>query len=139
VSFFHYDRRMYTKTTRNIKVTVFPSYLPDQSDEGAQVHAWAYFIRLDNNGEETAQLINRYWHITDALGHVQEVRGPGVVGEQPTLEPGDTYQYHSGVTLTTNSGIMRGNYEMETPSGERFFIEVPPFSLDSPEQLRRAN
>ncbi|MDX2072883.1 MAG: Co2+/Mg2+ efflux protein ApaG [Alphaproteobacteria bacterium] len=130
---------MYTRTTRNIKVTVFPSYLPEQSDAYNGTHVWAYFIRLENMGKETVQLINRYWHITDGLGVVQEVRGPGVVGEQPVLEPGDDYQYTSGVPLPTPSGIMRGNYEMETEGGERFLIEIPAFSLDSPEQLKRAN
>jgi len=130
---------MYTKTTRSIKVTVFPSYIHDQSDAYLGKHVWAYFIRLENLGEETSQLINRYWHITDGNGAVQEVRGPGVVGESPTLEPGDNYQYNSGVSLNTPSGIMQGTYEMETQSGERFFIDIPAFSLDSPEQLKRAN
>ncbi len=130
---------MYTATTRAIKVTVFPSYLPDQSDSYSGQHCWAYFIRLENLGEETAQLINRHWHITDGRGGVQDVRGAGVVGEQPVLEPGDSYQYSSGVSLTTATGIMQGTYEMETPSGERFLITIPAFSLDSPEQLKRAN
>ena len=130
---------MFSATTRNIKVTVFPSYLVDQSEPLNHHFVWAYFIRLDNIGKETAQLINRYWHITDARGHVQEVRGPGVVGEQPTLEPGDSYQYTSGVSLHTSSGIMQGHYEMETDSGERFPIEIPVFSLDSPEARQRAH
>lgn len=130
---------MYKKTTRGITVTVFPSYLADQSDSYSGTHVWAYFIRLENNGTETAQLINRYWRITDGSGHVQEVRGPGVVGEQPMLEPGDDYNYNSGVSLKTPTGIMQGNYEMETPMGERFLIDIPAFSLDSPEQLKRAN
>lgn len=130
---------MYTATTRNIKVTVFPSYLPEQSDAVSGNHTWAYFIRIENFGKETSQLINRYWRITDGRGHVQEVRGPGVVGEQPVLEPGDTHQYTSGVTLTTPSGIMQGYYEMHTENGEIFNIEVPAFSLDSPEQMKRAN
>lgn len=128
---------MYTATTRDIKVTVFPSYLPDQSDPATNLHTWAYFIRVENLGSETVQLINRHWHITDGLGTVQEVRGPGVVGEQPILAPGGNHQYTSGVTLHTSSGIMQGNYEMESQSGERFLIDVPPFSLDSPDQLKR--
>ncbi len=130
---------MYTATTRNIKVTVFPSYLPDQSDGFSGLHAWAYFIRIENLGTETAQLVNRYWRITDGLGQVQEVRGAGVIGEQPTLEGGDSHQYTSGVTLHTPTGIMQGHYEMHTPSGEIFNITVPAFSLDSPEQMKRAN
>ena len=103
---------MYTATTRHIKVTVFPSYLPDQSDGFSGLHVWAYFIRIENLGTETVQLVNRYWRITDGLGQVQEVRGPGVIGEQPVLEPGDTYQYTSGASLRTPSGLMAGNYEM---------------------------
>lgn len=130
---------MYSKTTRNITVTVFPSYLPDHSDPIGSHYVWAYFIRLENEGEETAQLINRYWHITDATGIVQEVRGAGVVGEQPKLEPGDEYHYTSGVSLSTTSGIMQGHYEMEAEDGERFTIEIPAFSLDSPEQKQKPN
>lgn len=128
---------MYSKTTRDIKVTVFPSYLPEQSDSNA--HSWAYFIRIENNGEETVQLINRYWRITDGNGFVQEVRGPGVVGEQPRLEPGDSHQYTSGVSLKTTTGIMQGHYGMLTDNDEMFTIDIPAFSLDSPEQLKRAN
>lgn len=130
---------MYTKSTRRIKTTVVPVYLTEQSDPGEHHFVWAYTIRLENMGEETVQLINRYWHITDATGGVQEVRGPGVVGEQPTLQPGDHYQYTSGVALKTPSGIMTGNYEMETATGERFLVDIPTFSLDSPQQVKRPN
>jgi ApaG protein len=130
---------MYTKTTHKIKVTVIPTYLAEQSDPEERHYIWAYTIEIENLGEETAQLINRYWHITDANGGVQEVRGPGVVGEQPVLEQGDSYRYTSGVSLTTPSGIMVGNYEMETSTGERFTIEIPAFSLDSLEQVLRPN
>jgi len=130
---------MYTKTTRSIKVTVTPSYLSEQSDAYAGLHVWAYNIHLDNLGTETVQLLNRYWRITDGRGQVQEVRGPGVVGEQPTLEPGDHYEYTSGVPLGTTTGIMQGHYEMQAENGEIFNIDVPAFSLDSPEQLQRAN
>ena len=130
---------MYTHTTRNITVTVIPSYLPNQSDNNENIHAWAYFIRLDNGGSETVQLINRYWHITDGRGFVQEVRGAGVVGKQPTLEPGESFDYTSGVSLSTQSGIMKGHYEMQTRFGERFDITIPAFSLDSPEQIKRPN
>lgn len=130
---------MYTKTTRKLKVTVIPAYLSDQSDPESQHYVWAYTIEIENLGEETAQLINRYWHITDANGNVQEVRGPGVVGEQPRLEQGDSYRYTSGVALKTSSGIMVGHYEMETATGERFLIDIPAFSLDSLEQVLRPN
>lgn len=130
---------MFTRTTRSIKVTVIPAWLESQSDPAGGHYVWAYTIRLENLGSETAQLINRYWRITDASGRLQEVRGPGVVGEQPVLKPGDHYQYTSGTSLPTSSGIMTGQYEMQTPQGERFTIEIPAFSLDSPEQLKRAN
>lgn len=130
---------MYTRTTRNIKVTVLPAYLGEQSlpDEGHFV--WAYSVHMENLGTETVQLINRYWHITDGHGAVQEVRGPGVVGEQPTLEPGEDYRYTSGVSLKTSSGIMTGHYEMITLENEIFHIDIPAFSLDSPEQIARPN
>ena len=130
---------MFIKTTRHIKITAIPTYLPDQSDPSEEHFVWAYTIQLENLGPETAQLLNRYWHITDAAGGVQEVRGPGVIGEQPILKPGTSYRYTSGVALTTPSGLMAGNYEMKTSGGELFLIDIPAFSLDSPDQLKRAN
>lgn len=130
---------MYDKTTNNIKVTVIPTYLPDQSDPAQFHHVWAYTIQLQNMGKETVKLMNRYWHITDANGAVQEVRGAGVVGEQPVLAEGDVFQYTSGVSLKTASGIMMGNYEMVDMEGGSFLIEIPSFSLDSPEQVKRPN
>ena len=130
---------MYTQTTRHIKITVVPMYLAEQSDPVESHYVWAYTIQMENLGEETVQLINRYWHITDAAGGVQEVRGAGVVGEQPVIEPGDTFQYTSGAALTTPSGIMAGHYEMITDAGESFVVEIPAFSLDSPEQVQRPN
>lgn len=130
---------MYSQTTRNIKVTVYPAYIDTQSDPEAHHYVWAYTIQLDNLGEEKVQLLNRRWHITDATGAVQEVRGAGVVGEQPVLAPGDTFRYTSGAALRTASGIMNGEYEMETEFKERFLIKIPAFSLDSPEQIKRPN
>ncbi|MFO0388871.1 MAG: Co2+/Mg2+ efflux protein ApaG [Alphaproteobacteria bacterium] len=130
---------MYVQTTRLIKVMVTPAYLKEQSDPLDKQYVWAYTIQLENMGQETVKLINRYWHITDALGAVQEVHGEGVVGEQPVLQPGDVYQYTSGAALHTPSGIMKGHYEMTTMDGEFFNIVIPAFSLDSPEQLKRPN
>ena len=89
-------------------------------------------MRIENQSNDRVQLINRYWRITDALGRVQEVRGAGVVGEQPVLEPGEAFAYTSGVPLSTPSGIMVGCYEMEGREGERFDVAIPAFSLDSP-------
>ncbi len=130
---------MYSKTTRNIKVTVSPVYLDSQSDPDENHYVWAYTIRMENTGDDRVQLVNRYWHITDATGAVQEVRGAGVVGEQPVLGAGDVYQYTSGAALRTPSGIMMGSYEMENEELERFLVEIPAFSLDSPDQMRRPN
>lgn len=130
---------MYTATTRKITVTVQPQYLDDRSSPDEDRYMWAYQVRIENGGEDTVQLRARYWHITDANGRVQEVRGAGVVGEQPVLKPGDSFEYTSGTPLPTPSGIMVGRYQMESERGERFEIEVPAFSLDSPHQAIRLN
>ena len=100
---------------------------------------WAYHIRIQNEGDETVQLKNRYWRITDARGQIQEVRGAGVVGEQPVLRPGDSFEYTSGTPLGTPSGIMMGTYEMEREDGDRFDVEIPAFSLDSPHDRTHLN
>mgnify|MGYP003135418993 CR=1 FL=1 len=124
---------MYEAITRNLRVTVDPHYLEDESEPSEQRFLWAYTIEITNSGSETVQLLNRYWQITDARGQVQEVRGPGVVGEQPVLAPGDAFTYTSGCPLPTPSGIMVGVYEMETEGGERFEVDIPAFSLDMPD------
>lgn len=130
---------MYSQTTRAICVTVKPTYLEDQSSPGDNHFVWAYQVGIENGGVETVQLLNRFWRITDALGRVQEVRGAGVVGEQPVLAPGERFEYTSGTPLATPSGIMVGTYEMESGTGERFEIDIPAFSLDSPYQAVRLN
>jgi ApaG protein len=130
---------MYSETTRSIKVTVEPFYLEDQSSPVENHYVWAYHVRIENGGRETVQLRSRYWKITDNRGHVQEVRGPGVVGEQPVLRPGESFEYTSGTPLPTPSGIMVGSYHMETNGGESFAVRVPAFSLDSPHQPVRLN
>jgi ApaG protein len=130
---------MYSKTTRSITVTVKPFFLDDQSSPEEAHYVWAYHVRIENGGPETVQLRHRYWHITDSLGRVQEVRGAGVVGEQPVLKPGEAFEYTSGTPLPTPSGIMMGTYQMESENGERFDVDVPPFSLDSPHQPARLN
>lgn len=123
---------MYEKTTRAITITVRPFYLDEQSEPDEEHYVWAYRVSIENSGEETVQLLNRHWRITDKLGRLEEVKGPGVVGEQPVLNPGDSFEYTSGTPLRTPSGIMAGTYEMESDSGERFNVEIPAFSLDSP-------
>jgi ApaG protein len=130
---------MYSETTRSIKVTVKPVYLEDQSAPADNHYVWAYHVRIENQGRETVQLRRRHWRITDGFGRVQEVRGPGVIGEQPLLAPGASYEYTSGTPLSTPSGIMVGTYEMETPQGESFAVAIPAFSLDSPHQSVRLN
>lgn len=130
---------MFTRTTHNIKVTATPHFLADQSAPDESVFVWAYTIEVENQGAETVQLINRHWHITDSQCLVTEVRGQGVIGEQPTLRPGEAFRYTSGTSLGTASGIMLGEYEMRKPDGESFEIVIPPFSLDSPYQVSRPN
>jgi ApaG protein len=130
---------MYSETTRSIKVTVKPIYLEDQSSPPENHYVWAYQVRIENCGGETVQLRSRYWRITDSRGQVQEVRGPGVVGEQPVLAPGEAFEYTSATPLPTPSGIMVGTYQMETGGGESFSVRIPAFSLDSPHQPVRLN
>ena len=129
----------YAATTRAIKVIVKPFYLEDQSSPSDDHYVWAYHVRIENHGSESVQLRRRHWRITDALGRMQEVRGSGVVGEQPVLQPGEAYEYTSGTPLPTPSGIMVGSYEMETKAGESFDVAIPAFSLDSPHQAIRLN
>jgi ApaG protein len=129
----------YSATTRQICVTVSPAYLPEQSEPTDNHFVWAYHVTIENHGSETVQLRSRHWRITNARGELHEVRGPGVVGEQPRLAPGEAFEYTSGSPLTTPSGIMSGSYQMENERGESFDIEIPAFSLDSPYQPSRLN
>lgn len=124
---------MYSTTTHSIVITVEPFYLNDESKPRDHRYMWAYRVTIENRGAETVQLKSRYWRITDSLGRVQEVRGDGVVGEQPVLAPGERYEYTSGTPLSTPSGIMVGRYYMETADGRGLEVEIPAFSLDSPE------
>lgn len=130
---------MYAETTKGIRVQVQPTYLDDQSEPDHGYFVWAYSVKIENQGDETVQLLNRYWHITDGHGRVQEVRGPGVVGEQPVLAPGESFEYTSGTPLSSPSGIMVGSYEMVTTEGRRFDVAIPAFSLDTPERSASLN
>ncbi|WP_407157824.1 Co2+/Mg2+ efflux protein ApaG [Bradyrhizobium sp. STM 3557] len=130
---------MYRAVTRDIEVTVEPNFLPEKSSAENGRYFWSYTIVITNSGDETVQLKNRHWIITDASGRQEHVRGEGVIGEQPVLAPGERFEYTSGVPLATASGFMVGSYEMESESGERFEIEVPAFSLDCPEGRRVLN
>ena len=113
-------------------MTVNPYFLDDQSEPEEQHFVWAYQVTIDNQGNEKVQLKNRYWKIIDSNGSEQEVKGEGVVGEQPILNPGEKFEYTSGTPLSTPSGFMGGHYIMETKSGKKFEVIIPQFSLDSP-------
>lgn len=129
----------YQAVTRNIEVQVEPAYLEDQSDPQQMRFVWAYTIKIINSGDQTVQLKDRTWIITDGTGHTEKVHGPGVVGEQPILNPGDSFQYTSGCPLSTDSGFMTGHYTMLSESGERFEIDIPAFALDLPGSRRTIN
>tara|TARA_Y100000590_G_scaffold405344_1_gene493573 strand:+ start:1610 stop:2002 length:393 start_codon:yes stop_codon:yes gene_type:complete len=130
---------MFSKTTNNINISVKPYYLEDQSIPEEHHYVWAYQITINNLGNETVQLKERYWEITESNGSKKEVKGAGVIGEQPILKPGEKYEYTSGAPLTTPSGFMEGHYKMETKEGNKFSASVPLFSLDSPHSPNQIN
>ena len=130
---------MYSETTRSIRVTVVPVFLDEHSSPEDEKYVWAYEVRIENLGDETVQLINRHWSITNSLGQTEPVRGPGVVGEQPILKPGEYFEYTSGAPLSTPSGLMMGTYQMEDNDGKVFDVCIPAFSLDSPHQTVQVN
>jgi len=131
---------MYQSVTNDIEVTVTPEYLAERSSPQSGEYFWAYTIEITNRSDRTVQLKTRHWRITDGLGRKQEVRGPGVVGKQPVLKPGESFEYTSGVPLPTPSGFMTGTYGMVvTENGEPFDIAIPTFSLDGPEARRTLN
>jgi ApaG protein len=130
---------MYRAVTRSIEVVVTPRFIADRSSPEDNYFFWAYTIAITNNGAETVQLKTRHWRITDANGRRQEVRGAGVVGEEPVLKAGESFEYTSGVPLQTPSGFMAGVYGMVSASGENFEIEIPAFSLDSGNSKRTIN
>ena len=130
---------MFERPTHGIRVAVKPAYLDDQSDPDDGQYLWSYTVTIETRGSETVQLMSRYWHITDGDGRVQEVRGPGVVGAQPVLAPGQVFQYTSGCPLPTSSGFMTGRYQMRSASGEAFEAEIPAFILESPYERRQVH
>jgi len=125
--------------TRGIEVSVEPTYLEARSSPENSQYFWAYRVIIENQGSETVHLLSRHWMITNARGELNEVKGPGVVGEQPVLKPGERFEYTSGAPLNTPWGMMGGAYQMESESGECFDIEIPTFSLDRPNQSRFLN
>jgi ApaG protein len=130
---------MYRETTRDIQVTVEPSFVEAESSPENSHYFWAYKIEIQNLGGEVVRLRSRHWRITDANGRIEEVRGAGVVGKQPVLKPGESFAYTSGCPLTTPSGIMVGTYQMQAEDGELFSIAIPAFSLDVPNAPRTMN
>ena len=123
---------MYYETTQEIEVSVEPFYLEEQSDPDEGRFVFAYHVRIQNQSVRTVQLINRFWKITDGFGRIQEVRGPGVVGEQPVLNPGEEYEYTSASLLKSPLGTMEGSYIMKTSEGIEFKVKIPCFSLVVP-------
>lgn len=130
---------MYSRVTQDIKVTVEPEFSEERSEPSENRYFWTYTIEIANVGARTLQLTHRHWRITDAQGRLEEVRGAGVIGEQPTLRPGQSFRYTSGCPLKTASGIMVGSYRMVDPQGHAFDVEIPAFSLDSPFATRVLN
>jgi len=124
---------MYEAKTQNIKVSVRPYFLESESDPANNHYFWAYNVQIENDGLETVQLVARKWVISDVNGNVETVEGEGVVGEQPILEPGSSFEYTSGCPLDAPSGIMHGHYAMMTPDGRELIVQVPAFSLDLPD------
>ena len=118
--------------TNNVRVEVESQYAPEHSQPFQNQWFFYYTIRISNESNETVQLLSRHWIITDANGHIEEVRGPGVVGEQPVLAPGETFQYTSGWPLKTATGVLRGTYQMVSEDGGHFDVEIAPFSLHEP-------
>jgi len=123
---------MYSKTTKGVTVTVTPYFLDDQSSHNEGHYVWAYQVNIKNLGNTTMRLSQRNWIIIDANGKILNVKGDGVVGEFPTLQPGESFEYTSGTPLKTNNGIMQGFYIMTQNNGEQIKIDIPAFSLDSP-------
>ena len=118
--------------TNNVRVEVESQYAPEHSQPFQSQWFFYYTVRITNEGVKTVQLLSRHWIITDATGQIEEVKGPGVVGEQPVLTTGESFQYTSGCPLKTSTGVMRGTYQMVTADGDRFDVEIAPFALHEP-------
>tara|TARA_E500000178_G_scaffold320601_1_gene343827 strand:+ start:987 stop:1367 length:381 start_codon:yes stop_codon:yes gene_type:complete len=124
---------------KKILINVEPTYLEEHSDPFEDSYLWAYRVIIKNNSEQTVKLISRHWKIFDSNGSYREVKGKGVVGEQPVLEPGEEFEYTSGTPLKTTSGMMHGSYLMQNFEGEEFEVNIPPFSLDIPDRNKTLN
>jgi ApaG protein len=122
-------------TTRGIRIQVRSEFLPERSSPRDSSYLFQYHVRISNTGAETAQLVSRDWIITNAEGEVERIKGPGVIGEQPVLAPGSSYEYTSFCPLKTAVGSMHGSYQMVTTDGDRFDAEIAPFTLAVPNAL----
>lgn len=131
------SKHRYEEITRDIRIAVEPNFLDDQSEPEESRYLWSYRVTIENKSALTVQLLSRYWRITDARGRVREVRGEGVIGEQPVIAPGRAYEYTSGAPLETASGFMTGTYHMRASTGENFEVGIPMFALESPYEARR--
>jgi ApaG protein len=129
----------YEARTQDVIVRVRPVFVEEQSEPEDEKFLWAYHIEIENAGARTLQLMTRHWRITDGDGRTQEVVGDGVVGQQPVLRPGASFEYTSGCPLTTPSGLMRGTYTLHDRKGDKLVVEIPLFPLDSPYETRRPN
>ncbi|HCR65378.1 Co2+/Mg2+ efflux protein ApaG [Oceanicaulis sp. UBA2681] len=123
---------MYEEVTRDILIRVRPAFRDEESEPDEGRYVWSYTIEIENKGQAVVQLMSREWRITDAFNQIEIVQGPGVVGEQPRIKPGEVFAYTSGAPLRTPSGFMRGAYTMRTEDGEKFDAVIPGFALDSP-------
>lgn len=130
---------MYERETNGIKVSVRPTFLEGQSDPDDDLYVWSYTVKIHNGSHGNVRLRTRHWLITNAKGLTEEVRGIGVVGEQPLIKPGEGFEYTSGAPLSTPSGMMVGRYGMESAEGELFEVDIPAFSLDSPHERRKVH
>ena len=131
------SKHRYEEITRDIRIAVEPNFLDDQSEPEESRYLWSYRLTIENKSALTVQLLSRYWRITDARGRIREVRGEGVIGEQPVIAPGRAYEYTSGAPLETASGFMTGTYHMRASTGENFEVGIPMFALESPYEARR--
>ena len=129
----------YSAITNGIEITVWPEFIDSQISALGNLFVWAYHVRIDNRSNSAIKLTARHWKIVDEQGNIQEVDGEGVIGEQPTINPYESYKYSSGVHLSFPSGIMSGNYKMRKENGEIFTVEIPSFSLDIPNKKEVIN
>ncbi len=129
----------YSLQTEHVHISATPEYVEHESSNVEKRHVWAYHIKIQNKGAEPLQLISRYWHICDGNGMVQEVRGHGVVGLQPVIQPNEIFQYSSSVILNTPTGLMHGSYELKNPENLLIKASIPVFSLDSSDQVLMPN